>query len=73
MTNTETQHNTTIKITKTQHQSLIDTTITSINLIQLKLQTKQKLIQTKTTRLNIILNYIDTITTTNTNTTPNII
>ncbi|EFE1556253.1 TPA: tail fiber assembly protein [Escherichia coli] len=56
-----------------QRQSLIDTTMASISLIQLKLQAGRELTQAETTRLNAVLDYIDAVTATDTSTAPDVI
>ncbi|EPV9468297.1 tail fiber assembly protein, partial [Escherichia coli] len=44
---------------ETKRQSLIDTAMDSISLIQLKLRAGRKLTQAETTQLNSVLDYID--------------
>ncbi|MGN7505019.1 tail fiber assembly protein [Escherichia coli] len=56
-----------------QRQSLIDAAMASISLIQLKLQAGRQLTQAEITRLNAVLDYIDTVTATDTSTAPNVI
>ncbi|WP_143365250.1 tail fiber assembly protein, partial [Escherichia coli] len=56
-----------------QRQSLIDTAMASISLIQLKLQAGRKLTQAETTRLNAVLDYIDAVTATDISTAPDVI
>ena len=73
VTDTDAQHRAAVEAAKTQRQSLIDTAMASINLIQLKLQTGRKLTQTETTRLNVVLDYIDAVTATDTSTAPDVI
>ncbi|HAH9031492.1 TPA: tail fiber assembly protein, partial [Escherichia coli] len=72
VTDTDAQHRAAVEAAKTQRQSLIDTAMASINLIQLKLQAGRKLTQTETTRLNVVLDYIDAVTATDTSTAPDI-
>ncbi|MCV4967396.1 tail fiber assembly protein [Escherichia coli] len=72
VTDTEAQHSAAVGAAETQRQSLIDTAMASINLIQLKLQAGRKLTQTETTRLNVVLDYIDAVTVTDTSTAPDI-
>ncbi len=55
-----------------QRQSLIDTAMASISLIQLKLQAGRKLTQTENTRLNAVLDYIDAVMAADTSTVPDI-
>ncbi|HAI2055077.1 TPA: tail fiber assembly protein, partial [Escherichia coli] len=72
VTDTETQHSAAVGAAEAQRQSLIDTAMASISLIQLKLQTGRKLTQTENTRLNAVLDYIDAVTATDTSTAPDI-
>lgn len=69
VTDTEAQHG----AAEAQRQSLIDTAMASISLIQLKLQAGRKLTQAETTRLNTVLDYIDVVTATDTSTAPDVI
>ena len=62
VTDTETQHSAAVDAAEAQRQSLIDTAMASISLIQLKLQAGRKLTQAETTRLNAVLDYIDAVT-----------
>ncbi|HFL4039772.1 TPA: tail fiber assembly protein, partial [Escherichia coli] len=48
-----------VEAAETKRQSLIDTAMASISLIQLKLQAGRKLTQAETTQLNSVLDYID--------------
>ncbi|MDF7568975.1 MULTISPECIES: tail fiber assembly protein [Enterobacteriaceae] len=73
VTDTEAQHGATVEAAETQRQSLIDTAMASISLIQLKLKAGRKLTQTETTRLNAVLDYIDAVTATDTSTAPDVI
>ncbi|HAG7173731.1 TPA: tail fiber assembly protein, partial [Escherichia coli] len=66
VTDTEAQHSAAVGAAETQRQSLIDTAMASISLIQLKLQAGRKLTQAETTRLNAVLDYIDAVTATDT-------
>ncbi|EIG6327504.1 tail fiber assembly protein, partial [Escherichia coli] len=59
VTDTEAQHS---AAAEAQRQSLMDTAMASISLIQLKLQAGRKLTQAETTRLNAVLDYIDAVT-----------
>ncbi|EHH4638955.1 tail fiber assembly protein, partial [Escherichia coli] len=52
---------------------LIDAAMASISLIQLKLQAGRQLTQAEITRLNAVLDYIDTVTATDTSTAPDVI
>ncbi|HAX3411872.1 TPA: tail fiber assembly protein, partial [Escherichia coli] len=62
VTDTDAQHRAAVEAAETQRQSLIDTAMASIKLIQLKLQAGRKLTQAETTRLNVVLDYIDAVT-----------
>ena len=73
MTDTEAQHSAAVGAAEAQCQSLIDTAMASISLIQLKLQAGRKLTQTENTRLNAVLDYIDAVTATDTSTAPDVI
>ncbi|EKG1434102.1 TPA: tail fiber assembly protein, partial [Escherichia coli] len=73
VTDTETQHSAAVDAAEAQRQSLIDTAMASISLIQLKLQAGRKLMQAETTRLNTVLDYIDAVTATDTSTAPDVI
>jgi len=72
VTDTEAQHGAAVDAAEAQRQSLIDTAMASISLIQLKLQAGRKLTQAETTRLNTVLDYIDAVTATDTSTAPDI-
>ncbi|HCX5293986.1 TPA: tail fiber assembly protein [Escherichia coli] len=72
VTDTEAQHSAAVEAAEAQRQSLIDTAMASISLIQLKLQAGRKLTQAETTRLNAVLDYIDAVTATDTSTAPDI-
>ncbi|EFJ7440406.1 TPA: tail fiber assembly protein [Escherichia coli] len=73
VTDTEAQHSAAVEAAETQRQSLIDTAMASISLIQLKLQAGRKLTQAETNRLNTVLDYIDAVTATDTSTAPDVI
>ena len=73
VTDTEAQHSAAVEAAEAQRQSLIDAAMASISLIQLKLQAGRKLTQAETTRLNIVLDYIDAVTATDTSTAPDVI
>ncbi|QTA18895.1 tail fiber assembly protein [Escherichia albertii] len=73
VTDTEAQHSAAVDAAEVQRQSLIDTAMASISLIQLKLQAGRKLTQAETTRLNAVLDYIDAVTATDTSTAPDVI
>ena len=73
VTDTEAQHSAAVGAAEAQCQSLIDTAMASISLIQLKLQAGRKLTQTENTRLNAVLDYIDAVTATDTSTAPDVI
>ncbi|HAH9316910.1 TPA: tail fiber assembly protein, partial [Escherichia coli] len=68
----EAQHSAAVGVAEVQRQSLVDAAMSSISLIQLKLQAGRKLTQAETTRLNAVLDYIDAVTTTDTSTAPEI-
>ena len=72
-TDTEAQHSAVVDAAEAQRQSLIDTAMASISLIQLKLQAGRNLTQAETSRLNTVLDYIDAVTATDTSTAPDII
>lgn len=72
VTDTEAQHSAAVDAAEAQRQSLIDTAMASISLIQLKLQAGRKLTQAETTSLNAVLDYIDAVTATDTSTAPDI-
>ena len=73
VTDTEAQHSAAVDAAEAQRQSLIDAAMVSISLIQLKLQAGRKLTQTENTRLNAVLDYIDSVTATDTSTAPDVI
>ncbi|HEA3579794.1 TPA: tail fiber assembly protein [Escherichia coli] len=72
VTDTEAQHSAAVEAAEAKRQSLVDAAMSSISLIQLKLQAGRKLTQAETTRLNAVLDYIDAVTTTDTSTAPEI-
>ncbi|EEY9501067.1 tail fiber assembly protein [Escherichia coli] len=73
VTDTEAQHSAAVGAAEAQRQSLIDAAMASISLIQLKLQAGRQLTQAEITRLNAVLDYIDTVTATDTSTAPDVI
>ncbi|HCT3264060.1 phage tail protein [Escherichia coli] len=73
VTDTEEQHSAAVEAAEAQRQSLIYEAMASISLIQLKLQAGRKLMQTETSRLNTVLDYIDAVTATDTSTAPDVI
>ncbi|EKK1986556.1 tail fiber assembly protein [Escherichia coli] len=73
VTDTEAQYSAAVDAAEIQRQSLIDDAMASISLIQLKLQSGRKLTQTETTRLNVVLDYIDAVEATDTSTAPDVI
>ncbi len=73
VTDTEAQHSAAVDAAEAQRQSLMDTAMASISLIQLKLQAGRKLTPAETTRLNAVLDYIDAVTATDTSTAPDVI
>lgn len=72
VTDTESQHSAAVDAAEAQRQSLIDTAMASIGLIQLKLQAGRKLTEAETTRINAVLDYIDAVEATDTSTAPDI-
>ena len=72
VTDTGAQHSDAVDAAEAQRQSLIDTAMASISLIQLKLNAGRILTQAETTRLNAVLDYIDAVTATDTSTAPDI-
>ncbi|MGT6277316.1 tail fiber assembly protein, partial [Escherichia coli] len=72
VTDTEAQHGAAVDAAEAQRQSLIDAAMSSISLIQLKLQAGRKLTQAETTRLNAVLDYIDALDATDTSTAPDV-
>lgn len=72
VTDTEAQYSAAVDAAEAQRQSLIDATMASISLIQLKLQAGRKLTQAETTRLNAVLDYIEAVEATDTSTAPDI-
>ncbi|HCB3268880.1 TPA: tail fiber assembly protein [Citrobacter amalonaticus] len=72
VTDTDVQHAADKEVAKQQQQSLIDSALASIGMIQLKLQAGRKLTTAETTRLNSVLDYIDAVEATDTSTAPDI-
>ncbi|WP_329798773.1 tail fiber assembly protein, partial [Escherichia coli] len=68
----ERSHDELVADAEQKKQSLIDTAMASISLIQLKLQAGRNLTQAETTRLNAVLDYIDAVTATDTCTAPDV-
>ena len=68
----ERSHDELVADAEQKKQSLIDTAMASISLIQLKLQAGRNLTQAETTRLNAVLDYIDAVTATDTSTAPDV-
>ena len=69
----ERSHDELVADAEQKKQSLIDAAMTNISVIQLKLHAGHKLTQEETTRLNVVLDYIDAVTATDTSTAPDII
>ncbi|EOJ6793221.1 TPA: tail fiber assembly protein [Escherichia coli] len=69
----ERSHDELVADAEQKKQSLIDATMVNISVIQLKLQAGRKLTQEETTRLNVVLDYIDAVTATDTSTAPDVI
>lgn len=65
-------HDELIREAEAQRQSLINTAMVSISLIQLKLQAGRNLTQEETTRLNAVLDYIDAVEAIDTSNVPDI-
>lgn len=72
VTDTEVQHRAAVEAAEAQRQSLIDTAMASISLIQLKLRAGRKLTEGETNRLNAVLDYIDAVEATDTSNAPDI-
>lgn len=68
----ERSHDELVADAEQKKQSLIDAAMVNISVIQLKLQAGRKLTQEETTRLNVVLDYIDAVTATDTSTAPDI-
>ncbi|EOK6119055.1 tail fiber assembly protein [Escherichia coli] len=73
VTDTVAQHSAAVGAAEAQRQSLIDTAMASISLIQLKLRAGRNLTQAETARLNAALDYIDAVEATDTSTAPDVI
>ncbi|EMU1245143.1 tail fiber assembly protein [Escherichia coli] len=69
----ERSHDELVADAEQKKQSLIDAAMTNISVIQLKLQAGRKLRQEETTRLNVVLDYIEAVTATDTSTAPDVI
>lgn len=69
----ERSHDELVADAEQKKQSLIDAAMVNISVIQLKLQAGRKLTQEETTRLNVMLDYIDAVTATDTSTAPDVI
>lgn len=72
VTDTEAQHSAAVEAAEAQRQSLIDTAMASISLVQLKLQAGRKLTEEETNRLNAVLDYLDALEAVDTSTAPDI-
>lgn len=72
VTDTEAQHGAAVDAAETKRQSLIDTAMASISLIQLKLRAGRNLTQAETTRLNAVLDYLDALEMVDTSSAPDI-
>ncbi|EKC0320059.1 tail fiber assembly protein [Escherichia coli] len=72
VTDTVAQHSAAVGAAEAQRQSLIDTAMASISLIQLKLQAGRKLTQAETARLNAVLDYLDALEMVDTSSAPDI-
>ncbi|HBB1576566.1 TPA: tail fiber assembly protein [Escherichia coli] len=69
----ERSHDELVADAEQKKQSLINAAMVNISVIQLKLQAGRKLTQEETTRLNVVLDYIDAVTATDTSTAPDVI
>lgn len=69
----ERSHDELVADAEQKKQSLIDAAMVNISVIQLKLQAGRKLTQEETTRLNVVLDYIEAVTATDTSTAPDVI
>ncbi|EQA1419940.1 tail fiber assembly protein, partial [Escherichia coli] len=69
----ERSHDELVADAEQKKQSLLDAAMVNISVIQLKLQAGRKLTQEETTRLNVVLDYIEAVTATDTSTAPDII
>lgn len=65
-------HDVLVSLAEQNRQSLIDSATRSISIIRLKLQAGRKLTEAETTRLNAVLDYIDSVEATDTSTAPDI-
>ena len=72
VTDIDAQHGAAVDAAEAQRQSLIDTAMASISLIQLKLQAGRKLTDDEKTRLNSVLDYIDAVTAVDADAAPDI-
>ncbi|MGD2945756.1 tail fiber assembly protein [Escherichia coli] len=72
VTDTVAQHSAAVGAAEAQRQSLIDTAMASISLIQLKLRAGRNLTQAETTRLNAVLDYLDALEMVDTSSAPDI-
>ncbi|QBO63882.1 tail fiber assembly protein [Escherichia phage vB_EcoM_Goslar] len=68
----ERQHEELVAEAEQIKQSLIDSSLASIDLIQLKLRAGRKLTPEETTRLNAVLDYVDAVSAVDTDAAPNI-
>ena len=69
----ERSHDELVADAEQKKQSLIDAAMVNISVIQFKLQAGRKLTQEETTRLNVVLDYIEAVTATDTRTAPDVI
>ena len=72
VTDTKAQHNAAVEGAELQRQSLIDDAMSSIVLIQLKLQAGRKLTAEETVKVDSVLDYIDVVAATDISTAPDI-
>ncbi|WP_250908991.1 tail fiber assembly protein, partial [Escherichia coli] len=66
------RHSASNNIIQLATRQFVSQSISSLSLIQLKLQAGRKLMQAETTRLNAVLDYIDAVTATDTSTAPDV-
>ncbi|MEC3809049.1 tail fiber assembly protein [Escherichia coli] len=72
VTDTDTQHAAEVSTAEQTRQQLVDAAMQSISVIQLKLQAGRALTDTEKTKLNNVLDYIDTVNAVDTSTAPDV-
>ena len=65
-------HDVLVSLAEQNRQSLIDSAMQSVSVLQLKLQAGRKLTADETTKLNAVLDYIDEVNAVDTSTAPDI-